>query len=191
MFNFFSNKNPQEGAIALMQGDKYLSQGDYRNAIVWHNQAIEKLPNNANILENAYWSRGLAYMSLDNLNDALKDFNKAINSNPKYLIAYTSRAECYSRLQNWKNAIGDFEKALTLQYDYWHQVATHQLEKAEIISQKQIKYEIHLGAAMAYNHIIDFKNCLKHFEAAYEIHPTFEISNYIQQVKERIAQLGW
>ncbi len=190
MFNF-SRKDPQAGAMALMQGDHFLSQGDFRKAIEFHDKAIQLLPDDAEILENAFWSRGLAKMNIGNLTQALNDFNHAISLNGEYLLAYSSRADCYVRLQEWHKAIGDFEKALTLQYDVWHQVTTDNLEDAGMMHQKQVKYEIHIGVAMAYNQIVDFKNCLRHLEAAFEIKPDPQISNNIQQVRHRISQLNW
>jgi tetratricopeptide (TPR) repeat protein len=190
MFNF-SRKDPQKGAMALMQGDHLLSQGDFKNAIGYHDQAIQLLPDDAEILENAYWSRGLAKMNLGNLDMALSDFNNAIKLNSQYLLAYSSRADCYSRMQDWRKAIADFEKALTLEYDSWHQIATENLEEAGMLQQKQVRYEIHIGAGMAYNQIIDFKNCLKHLEAAFEIQPSREVLQFVNQTKERISQLGW
>lgn len=190
MYNL-SNKNPQEGAMALMQSDHLLSQGEFRRAIEFHDKAIQLLPDDAEILENAFWSRGLAKMNIGDLPQALNDFSQAIRLNDEYLLAYSSRADCYSRLQEWHKAIADFEKALTLQYDIWHQVATDNLEDAGMLHQKQVKYEIHIGAAMAYNQIVDFKNCLKHLESAYEINPDPQILNYIQQVRHRISQLNW
>lgn len=183
----FPQKDPIAGAMVLMQGNDLLSQGDFRRAIKFYNKAIQLLPSDAEILENAFWSRGLAKRNLGDLTQAINDFNHAISLNDEYLLAYSSRADCYARFQEWHKAIVDFEKALTLQYDVWHQVATDNLEDAGLLHQKQVKYEMHVGAAMAYSQVVDFKNCLRHLEAAFEINPDPQISNYIQQARQKIS----
>jgi tetratricopeptide (TPR) repeat protein len=165
----FSKKNPREGSMALMQGDHFLSQGDFSRAIEFHNKVIRLLPADAEIFENAFWSRGLAKMNLGNLDTALSNFSSAIKLNSEYLFAYSSRADCYSRMQDWRKAIADFEKALTLECDSWHQIAKENLEDTGMLQQKQVRYEIYIGAGMAYNQIFDFKKCLKHLEAAFAI----------------------
>ena len=50
-------------------------------------------------------SRGTAYRAKDDLDQALSDYNKAIELDPKFSFAYTSRGLLY-----WDK--GDFERAL-------------------------------------------------------------------------------
>lgn len=186
----FSIKNPQEGALSLLQGDQNLAQGEYSDALKYYDRAIQILPDDADILENAYWGRGVAYASLNRFSDAINDLNCAIKLNESYLLAYVSRADCFLKSENFHKAIEDYEKALILEYDEVHNDASQYLEDQNIIHQKQVKFEIHYGAAMAYNQLVDFKNCLRHLEAAYKIKPVQQIRDYIVQINERIGYLN-
>lgn len=186
MFNFFKRKNPQKGAMFLIEGDKMFTQGNFKKAIDYQTKAIKLLPDNADILENAYWSRGKAYHKLNQFEKAISDFNYAIKLNSNYLIAYASRGECYLSIKEWNKAATDFEKGLTLQYDIWHQVATEKLREIGDLQQAQVKYEMHYGASMAYNQLLQFSKCLKHLEEAFKINQSDQLLNYIIQVRKRV-----
>lgn len=186
MFDFFKNKNPQKGAIFLLEGNKLFTQGNFKKAIDFQTKAIKFLPDNAEILENAYWSRGKAYHKLNEFEKSISDFNYAIKLNSNYLIAYASRGECYLSIKEWDKAARDFEKGLTLQYDIWHQVATEYLKEIGELQEAQVKYEMHYGASMAYNQLLQFSKCLKHLEEAFKINQSDQLLNYIIQVRKRV-----
>ncbi len=46
----------------------------------------------------AYNNRGYTYNSIGNYDQAIKDFNKAIELNPNYATAYANRAHTYRKL---------------------------------------------------------------------------------------------
>lgn len=66
--------------------------------------------------------RGLLYLTLENYQQALTDFNKAISLNPNYAEAYIGRAAYYYHLGERKNAIADFDKATQLSCQQKHPI---------------------------------------------------------------------
>jgi len=58
-----------------------------------------------------YYNQGNAKT---NLKEAIKDFNKAIELNPKFAEAYLTRGMTKARLQDYTGAIKDYNKALEL-----------------------------------------------------------------------------
>ena len=53
-------------------------------------------------------------MSLGNYKQAIGDYDKAIELNPKFAKAYDNRAAAYGSLGNYRKAIEDWSKAIEL-----------------------------------------------------------------------------
>jgi tetratricopeptide (TPR) repeat protein len=66
----------------------------------------------------AYNNRGNDHLSLGNYRQAIEDYNKAIEFNPKSPEAYNNRAAAYQNLRNYKQAIEDYSKAIELNPKY-------------------------------------------------------------------------
>ena len=71
----------------------------------------------------AYERRGFINLSLNNLDDALYDYNKSLKINPTMPEAYYGRGIVYTRLNDWENAALDFEavtkNSIPYQSIYW------------------------------------------------------------------------
>ncbi len=52
-----------------------------------------------------YYNRGLTYSKIENTNQAIIDFTKSIELNPKFAIAYKSRAEALNKAGNYVEAL--------------------------------------------------------------------------------------
>ena len=72
-----------------------------------YNTLIELAPDSAN-----YNKRGIAYERLKDWPAAIKDYDKAIELNPKWAVPYNNRAYCYMKLRNFKEAKKDLDMAL-------------------------------------------------------------------------------
>lgn len=74
-------------------GVKYISAGNYQEAILELTQAIEIDGKSY----DAYVQRGQAYIALDQSDDAIADFRTAIALKPSEISAYTELAEIYAQ----------------------------------------------------------------------------------------------
>ena len=65
--------------------------------------------------DNAYNNRGVAYLGKDQYDQAISDYSKAIEINPKYANAYNNRGYIYLvKLGNKVKACADWKKACEL-----------------------------------------------------------------------------
>ncbi|MFH0731927.1 MAG: tetratricopeptide repeat protein, partial [Candidatus Omnitrophota bacterium] len=77
--------------------------------ILW-NDTVLKSPNKARPFNN----RGNAYEDKGNIEQALSDYNIAIELDPKYPKAYNNRGNAYSRKGNFDQALSDYNKAIEI-----------------------------------------------------------------------------
>ena len=63
-------------------------------------------------------SRGQTYQSLKRYEEALKDFDRAIELNSEYSGAISCRAQTYKYLKRYEEALKDFDRAIELDNDY-------------------------------------------------------------------------
>jgi tetratricopeptide (TPR) repeat protein len=64
-------------------------------------------------LSFAYMDRALAYSSLNLYENAINDFSKAIEMDPKAITAYDERGKLYSELKQYDLALADFTYVIT------------------------------------------------------------------------------
>lgn len=85
--------------------------GFYRDAPTFFTEAIARTPRNA----LCYNNRGTYYGNeLHDHEAALKDLNKAIEINPKYMVAIANRGVTRGSLGQKEEAIADLQRALTI-----------------------------------------------------------------------------
>jgi tetratricopeptide (TPR) repeat protein len=66
----------------------------------------------------AYLSRGSAFFRLDQLDEAIADFDRAIQLNPNLARSYHLRGLAKEKQENDAEAMTDFEKAIELDPEY-------------------------------------------------------------------------
>jgi len=112
----YSENNAYKDYEWFYKGSNALEKDDYNNAINYFTNFIDKYSNmeGGYYLEIAYWGRGCAKGNLNNVNDAIQDFNKAIEINPNFQAAYYSRGIAKGRLGEYKNAIQDYNIAIQI-----------------------------------------------------------------------------
>lgn len=140
-----SISNPLSQAVKLeKQGDNLYNSGQYDEALVVYDQAIELNPNYAaawygrcrvlrrfalyqeslkacdKVLEinpNAYWAwhvRGSALNSLMRTEEALESYNKSLEIKPDYHHAWNGRCWAFNNLQKYQEALNSCDKALEI-----------------------------------------------------------------------------
>jgi len=107
---WFAVPQTDTAIAANNQGFNYNNQGEYNQAIVAFNKAIELDPNFA----LAYNNRGWAYIELEQYEQGIADCTKAIELDPSLALAYSNRGWAYIRLGQYEQGIADCTKAIEL-----------------------------------------------------------------------------
>ena len=97
-------------------------------------------------MRNAYNNRGNAKFHLKQYNEAIKDYNQAIELNPQDAKAYNNRGNAKARLKQYTEAIKDYKKAKKL----FEQQSD--LEAVKIIERNIKEIEEKLNKDMKNNH---------------------------------------
>lgn len=66
----------------------------------------------------AYISRGVSCLKKGQIEDAISDFNKAIDIDPRDAVAYIARGSAYYKLNRFDNALTDYNRAIDLNPGY-------------------------------------------------------------------------
>ena len=120
LFHFFWDRSRAValGLFLLLIGSNALLT--FQRNKVWKDEftlwsdVISKSPNKA----RGYDSRGNAYYRAGKFEQAIKDFNKAIELQPAYGTAYNNRGNAYKNTAKYKQALEDYSKAIELQPKY-------------------------------------------------------------------------
>ena len=87
---------------------------DYEKAITFYSKAIELDPH----ASDAICNRGVAYLNLDQNEDALADFDRVIEVNPADKFAYINKARVYYYEQRYDESFEQIERTLSLDPSY-------------------------------------------------------------------------
>lgn len=97
-----------------IENSKYSSTRDWLSVVSDLDIAIELAPESAK-LARAYALRGVARHNLNKYDDAISDFNIAIERNPRFTFAYKCRADSLLAIERFQEAIDDYSQAIELQ----------------------------------------------------------------------------
>ena len=113
LYNFYKGKTMKDYKYYLDSGIYDFNCGKYSNALENFNQSLS-LKNDWDI---PYFYRAAANQALDNFDDAILDYTKALSLNDKMIDAYYNRAKIILTRKDIENpdisrAIADLEKAI-------------------------------------------------------------------------------
>ena len=91
---------------------KSAKQGNYERAIQLLTQVIQSSLSRRTPMD--YNNRGLMYFHLGQLEEAIANYNRAIELNPNLAAAYNNRANCYVNQGEMIDALMDYDRALEL-----------------------------------------------------------------------------
>ena len=97
----------------LQEGNSYLINGQYNDALISFDAAIRQEPDNY----LSYFKRATAYLSLGRNNAAAEDFTTILNLKPGYDKALLQRARIYMKQGQYDLAKADLEKYLSAHKD--------------------------------------------------------------------------
>ncbi|MFD2572164.1 tetratricopeptide repeat protein [Spirosoma soli] len=103
---FSCTKSSDEAAQFFLRGNVQLQKREYREAIRYYTEAIEK----KNDFADAYNNRGLAKFRNDDREGALADYTKAIETDPDFGTAYFNRAEVRLETGDATGSLADLQR---------------------------------------------------------------------------------
>ena len=158
-------------------------QQEYEAAITHYTNAIELKPD----LVNVYNNRGNVYADKGDIENAIRDFNTAIQliQLPSDLAsAHNNRAGTYADKGDFENAIKDYNKAIQLNPDYaeaYYNRGNTYKEKGEIgnaiesytkaIELKLELVQVYYNRGNAYKEKGDFDSAINDYDIAIELQP--------------------
>ncbi len=163
------------------QAQEAMAQGNLNDAIGSYTRALESDNLSLRNRTRAHNARGNAHLLLDDFDQALEDFSRVIELNPKSPFSYQSRSLAYFNTGRYNEAITDFTRAIQLDPGYVyayiyrsdayfrlslydHAIADY--EKLMELNPEDIYIYFHRGLAYFYNSNyekaeIDFEQCLE------------------------------
>ena len=104
---------------------------------------------------NIYFSRGNNLWNKHKYNEAIIEYTKAININPKFADAYKNRGNVYLDKRDYKNALSDYKKAIEVRPNF-----------------PNAYYNI----GVIYSRIGDYDQAIANYSRAIEISPNFALA---------------
>ncbi len=108
------NRNPEELESYSQLTDALNDLKDQEKALYYYDQLIQSQPKNAVFTARLHWSRGKLYKEQKNYQQAISDYNQAINLDPQKSFYYGARADVQRSLKQYPASISDYEKGIEL-----------------------------------------------------------------------------
>ncbi len=86
----------------------------WKDRVTLWNDVVLKSPHKA----RPYYNRAVVLEMAENHDQALKDYTKAIELNPSYVMAYNNRAALFKKDKKYNLAIDDYTKAIEMDTNY-------------------------------------------------------------------------
>jgi tetratricopeptide (TPR) repeat protein len=100
----------KKAVLSVTQGNELFNEGHCQEAIECYDRAVDLDPYDY----NAWYSRGIAYISLEKYSEAVESFECAIEINSGFYQAWYNYGVALSGLGRFTNAITIFDRALEI-----------------------------------------------------------------------------
>jgi len=94
------------------RGQRFAYNGDYDQAILNFNHALEIAPSESSVFFVALTDRGFAYINKHNYDKAIEDFDQVIKLNPNHIKARYGQGEAYINKNELDKAIVAFDNVI-------------------------------------------------------------------------------
>lgn len=138
-----------------------------------------------------YNNRGLAYYDLGQYTQAISDYTKAIELNPKDAVAYNSRGITYKKLGQYTQAISDYTKAIELNskyamaynnrgnaYYYLGQYTQAISDFTKAIELNPEDAEAYCNRGLVYKKLDQYTKAISDYTKAIELNPKYALAYY-------------
>jgi len=172
---------------------------------------IDKPTFSAVLLASIYCKRGLAYFSIREFQQAIKDFGSAIELNSRLAWVYCFRGLAHRNLDEYQQAISDFDRALALEpklgsfYNDWglayfslknYQKAIEDLDHRAKLDPNYVWVYVNRG--VAYRNLWEYQRAIEDFDYALKLNPHYAQAytergityRYLQKYEQAIKDLN-
>jgi tetratricopeptide (TPR) repeat protein len=104
--------DPKNATAYRFRANIYALANDYKRVVLDLNKCLELDPKKYGQDAALYQNRGEAYHQLGRPKEALEDFEKALNLNPRYVLALVNRGKTYVALRKYDLAFKDYDMAV-------------------------------------------------------------------------------
>jgi len=176
----------------------YLQIKDYQNALRLNNLYHNKFEKKFNSYD--YTNSGLIKSYTAKLEEALKDYNKAIELNSKNSLALNNRGYTYNLIGDYENAIKDFEEAISLEENFAYALNNRGFAKIKLGRKeeglKDLEKSMTLDDTNSYCHLNfgvyhydngEYEKAFEYYTKARELdEKTYLLDDYIEKVKNKL-----
>ncbi|MGB9720405.1 MAG: tetratricopeptide repeat protein [bacterium] len=156
----------------------------WKDSITLWTDVLRKYPNS----DLAYNNRGNAYNLLGQYDNAMSDFNRAIEFNPSLELSYFNRGTIYERLGLYDKAIADFTNALKIQPNFvmgyvdrgaiYTKVGEYDKAYNDLIHALQLKSnlpEAYYNLGVLYFKLNNYNLAIENYKRALDLDPYFAV----------------
>ena len=112
--SFPARATVEKAMLRSQEGSSALLRGRYDQAVAAYDQALQEPDLPAPRQADLYNDRGVAKWRMAKREDALADFNKAIELSPEYAMLYNNRGNVLFDMGRAEEAIAEFTQAISL-----------------------------------------------------------------------------
>ncbi len=192
-------KGYQKDFVYQLLISSYLQIKDYTNASRVDNLYSRKFKKTFN--SNDYSNSGLIKSFSDNYDEAIKDYDKAIEIDPSNSTALNNRGYTYNLMEDYENAVKDFEKAISLEDSFAYALNNRGFAKIKLGLKEDgladLEKSMTLDGTNSYCYLNfgvyhydngKYEKALEYFTKAQELDATtYKLDSYLKNVKEKLS----
>ncbi len=147
----------QDVALWIERAYEYTEKGDFDNALIYYNKAINLFPGFAPL----YLDRGDVYAAEEYYDQAIVDYTKAIDIYPRFAEAYLSRGLSYGKEGKLDNALSDCNTAIGINPRFAEAYAVRGAVYCSLRDYDKAWEDVHKAESLGYTISADFLKMLK------------------------------